>query len=151
MKAPPLAVDAASTTQTAASNTPTATKFGKKSHAAVRNPTRSHDIPRTPQRASRVHPALDPRLIPQSPWSNCAISSKYRARFGVCTCNSHCSWDLCRTIVAPNSCIAGTGSTSVGQDCNYSRCIRRCCHRAHCKPRDSCPGSRYCTCHNEVG
>ena len=54
--------------------------------------------------------SIDVELIPRSHRNRCPIGSKYRARFGVCSCNRHCSWDLCRTIDPPNDCLAGTGS-----------------------------------------
>ena len=52
--------------------------------------------------------SLNVSLIPSSRKSDCPINSKYRARFGVCSCDSHCSWDLCRAIDAPDSCLLGT-------------------------------------------
>ena len=48
--------------------------------------------------------------IPRSSKENCAIKATYRPRFGVCTCNEHCSWDLCRVSDPPNDCLWGTGS-----------------------------------------
>lgn len=53
--------------------------------------------------------SLDARLIPQSPKTDCSTDSHYRQRFGTCSCDSHCSWDLCRTIPPPVSCLHGTG------------------------------------------
>ena len=53
---------------------------------------------------------LDVRLIPQSSQIDCPIKARYRERFGSCSCGSYCSWDLCRAIVAPSDCLAGTGS-----------------------------------------
>ena len=55
--------------------------------------------------------SLDVNLIPRSSMNDCPKDSSFRARFGVCTCNDHCSWDLCRTAVAPNDCLKGTNST----------------------------------------
>ena len=54
---------------------------------------------------------LDTRLIPQSHKNDCPMTSKYRARFGVCSCNSHCSWDLCRMIIPPTDCLLRIRST----------------------------------------
>ena len=48
--------------------------------------------------------------IPRSSKTECAIGSKYRGRFGVCTCNEHCSWDLCRLVEPPKDCLLATGS-----------------------------------------
>ena len=38
------------------------------------------------------------------------MNAAYRARFGVCTCNEHCSWDLCRLAEPPKTCLVGTNS-----------------------------------------
>ena len=39
-----------------------------------------------------------------------ACKATYRARFGVCTCNDHCSWDICRVLEPPDDCLLGTNS-----------------------------------------
>ena len=56
---------------------------------------------------------LNVSLIPRSTQQNCPAYSEFRERFGVCTCNEHCSWDLCRSLLPPNDCLAGTGSVWV--------------------------------------
>ena len=56
---------------------------------------------------------LNVSLIPRSSQQNCPAYSGFRERFGVCTCNEHCSWDLCRNLLPPNKCLAGTGSVWV--------------------------------------
>ena len=38
------------------------------------------------------------------------MSGYYRKRVGGCTCNDHCSWDLCRTFEPPTDCLFGTNS-----------------------------------------
>ena len=54
--------------------------------------------------------SLDVNLIPRARKKDCPNGHKYRERLGVCSCNSYCSWDLCRTIVAPDDCLLGTNS-----------------------------------------
>ena len=54
--------------------------------------------------------SLNVSLIPRALRQDCPAYSQYRERFGVCTCNEHCSWDVCRTLVPPNDCLVGTGS-----------------------------------------
>ena len=34
----------------------------------------------------------------------------YRSRFRVCTCDEHCSWDLCRLLEPLDDCLRGTNS-----------------------------------------
>ena len=34
----------------------------------------------------------------------------HREKFGVCSCEPHCSWDLCRLDERPIDCLYGTGS-----------------------------------------
>ena len=53
---------------------------------------------------------LDFRLIPQSNQTDCPTKAIYRERFSSCSCGSYCSWDLCRTKVAPTECLVGAGS-----------------------------------------
>ena len=53
---------------------------------------------------------LDVRLIPQSNQTDCPTKAIYRERFSSCSCGSYCSWDLCRTKVAPTECLVGTRS-----------------------------------------
>ena len=55
--------------------------------------------------------ALDEGIIPSFPHHRCPFKQHYRDRFGACTCDSHCSWDLCRTSVPPPDCLLGTHST----------------------------------------
>ena len=52
---------------------------------------------------------LEATLIPKSNKIDCHMKARYRERFGGCSCGSYCSWDLCRTNVAPTDCLAGTG------------------------------------------
>ena len=52
----------------------------------------------------------DISLIPRASKENCEIKEAYRARFGVCTCNEHCSWDLCRVLDPPRDCLRETNS-----------------------------------------
>ena len=49
-------------------------------------------------------------LIPRSDQQDCPLNKHYRARFGTCSCDNHCSWDVCRSIVPPLDCILGTDS-----------------------------------------
>ena len=50
---------------------------------------------------------LDVSLIPRSSKNDCAT---YRERLGTCTCDDHCSWDLCRLSNPPDDCLLGTNS-----------------------------------------
>ena len=47
-------------------------------------------------------------LIPRAGNDECKAT--YRARFGVCTCNDHCSWDICRLLEPPDDCLLGKNS-----------------------------------------
>ena len=53
---------------------------------------------------------LDVYSIPRATNDKCDISATYRKAFGVCTCNDHCSWDICRLLDPPNDCLLGTNS-----------------------------------------
>ena len=48
--------------------------------------------------------------IPRSAKGECTRREFYREWFGVCTCDDHCSWDLCRTFDPPIDCLFGTNS-----------------------------------------
>ena len=54
---------------------------------------------------------LNTNLIPRSPKDNCISNKVYRKRFGTCSCDGHCSWDICRTLSLPSDCLLGTDST----------------------------------------
>ena len=64
--------------------------------------------------------SLNASLIPRSLRQECPDDSQYRERFGVCTCNEHCSWDLCRSLVPPKNCLAGTGSVWLWDHLKYA-------------------------------
>ena len=53
---------------------------------------------------------LNVSSIPRAANDECLVSATHRARFGVCTCNEHCSWDLCRLLEPPDDCLLGTNS-----------------------------------------
>ena len=53
---------------------------------------------------------IQKRLIPRSSATNCAGDQSYRAKLGVCSCEPHCSWDLCRLTDTPIDCLNGTSS-----------------------------------------
>ena len=53
---------------------------------------------------------LDVSLIPQSSKDGCSSNKIYRERFGTCSCDTHCSWDLCRSLIPPSDCLLGTDS-----------------------------------------
>ena len=60
-----------------------------------------------------IKPLKDPpkiltSLIPRSSGSNCLTNRSYRAKLGVCSCEPHCSWDLCRLVETPIDCLNGT-------------------------------------------
>ena len=55
--------------------------------------------------------ALDVSTIPSFPQHRCSFTQHYRDRFGACTCDGHCSWDLCRKSIPPSDCLLGTHST----------------------------------------
>ena len=54
--------------------------------------------------------SLNVSSIPRSSEESCAIKIGYRARFEVCSCNEHCSWDLCKLSEPPEDCLQGTGA-----------------------------------------
>ena len=53
---------------------------------------------------------VDVSLIPRSSKGNCAEGKIYRARFGACSCDTHCSWDQCRLFIPPYDCLLDTNS-----------------------------------------
>jgi len=53
---------------------------------------------------------LNGGLIPTQPEDGCPENSFARDRFDTCTCEEHCSWDLCRLEDAPSACLKGTFS-----------------------------------------
>ena len=53
---------------------------------------------------------LDVSSIPRASNDECEISAAYRKRFGVCSCNDHCSWDTCRLLEPPEECLLGENS-----------------------------------------
>ena len=53
---------------------------------------------------------LDVSLIPQFSKDGCSSNKIYRERFGTCSCDTHCSWDLCRSLIPPSDCLLGTDS-----------------------------------------
>ena len=53
---------------------------------------------------------LNVSTIPRAPYEDCEVSASYRNRYGVCTCNEHCSWDICRLLEPPDDCLLGTNS-----------------------------------------
>ena len=53
---------------------------------------------------------LDGSLIPRSFKGYCLSDKIYRERFRTCSCDTHCSWDLCRTFIPPTNCLLGTDS-----------------------------------------
>ena len=53
---------------------------------------------------------LNVTSIPRAPNDECAIGETYRKKFEACTCNEHCSWDICRLLEPPDSCLLGTKS-----------------------------------------
>ena len=53
--------------------------------------------------------SLDVNLIPRSTEDDCLSSHKiFRDRFKTCSCDNHCSWDLCRSLHSPSDCLLGT-------------------------------------------
>ena len=53
---------------------------------------------------------LDDSSIPRASNDKCEVNPAYRTRFGVCSCNEHCSWDICRLFEPPDDCIPGANS-----------------------------------------
>ena len=56
------------------------------------------------------HYSLNVSSIPRASYDYCSRSATYRRGLGVCTCNDHCSWDLCRVSEPPDDCLQGTNS-----------------------------------------
>ena len=54
--------------------------------------------------------SLDVFSIPRATNDRCPLTATYRTRFGVCTCNDHCSWDICRLLDPLDDCLLGTNS-----------------------------------------
>ena len=54
--------------------------------------------------------SLDGSLIPRSFKGYCLSDKIYRERFRTCSCDTHCSWDLCRSFTPPTNCLLGTDS-----------------------------------------
>ena len=54
--------------------------------------------------------SLDVNKIPHPPKHGCLRNQIYRERFGTCSCDAHCSWDLCRSSNPPSQCLLGTRS-----------------------------------------
>ena len=51
---------------------------------------------------------IDYRLIPSvTSKAECTGDSTYREKYGVCSCEPHCSWDLCRLEERPVGCLQG--------------------------------------------
>ena len=55
--------------------------------------------------------SLDVNKIPHPPKHGCLRNQIYRERFGTCSCDAHCSWDLCRSSIPPSECLIGTNIT----------------------------------------
>ena len=53
---------------------------------------------------------IDTNLVPRMSINNCPSYSSYRSKLGVCSCEPHCSWDLCRLEEGPLDCLNGTKS-----------------------------------------
>ena len=53
---------------------------------------------------------VDESLIPVASENNCHTYYGYRENASVCSCEPHCSWDLCRLVGHPISCLQGTRS-----------------------------------------
>ena len=52
---------------------------------------------------------LDINLIPRSPQVGCKVGYT-RSKFGTCSCEEHCNWDLCRLVDPPRDCLRNTNS-----------------------------------------
>ena len=50
---------------------------------------------------------IDVALIPRSDPINCPLNFGYREKIGACSCEPHCSWDLCRLEERPVGCLHG--------------------------------------------
>ena len=58
--------------------------------------------------ASKGESEVDYRLIPSaSSAAGCPTHSSYREKFRACSCEPHCSWDLCRLVEKPADCLQG--------------------------------------------
>ena len=53
---------------------------------------------------------LDISLMPRASNDECEVTAAYRTRFGVCSCNDHCSWDACRLSEPPEECLLNKNS-----------------------------------------
>ena len=53
---------------------------------------------------------LDVSAIPRTSYDECEASAAYRRRFWACSCNDHCSWDMCRLSEPPKDCLLGANS-----------------------------------------
>ena len=53
-------------------------------------------------------------MIPRASQVDCfamlAWSKIHRSRFSTCSCDAHCSWDLCRSADPPTECLFATES-----------------------------------------
>ena len=49
-------------------------------------------------------------LIPRSIKNGCSTNKIHRSRFSTCSCDAHCSWDLCRSSIPPSNCLLGMSS-----------------------------------------
>ena len=52
-------------------------------------------------------------LIPRANADGCPVGWDYKTNQGLngsCSCEDHCSWDMCRIAVAPMECLMGTYS-----------------------------------------
>ena len=60
--------------------------------------------------ATTIDYSLDGSLIPRSFKGYCLSDKIYRERFRTCSCDNHCSWDLCRSFTPPTDCLLGPDS-----------------------------------------
>ena len=49
--------------------------------------------------------SLQTSLILTSSTGNCLSDQIHRKRFWTCSCDAHCSWDLCRSSTLPSDCL----------------------------------------------
>ena len=49
-------------------------------------------------------------MIPRSLENDCLPNKINRKRFDTCSCDAHCSWDVCRTSIPSSECLLGTYS-----------------------------------------
>ena len=49
-------------------------------------------------------------MIPRMSEHGCPKNSEHRDELNTCSCEDHCSWDLCRLETPPKSCLSGTNS-----------------------------------------